>query len=118
MTKIERQCLAKTKRTLPDLLSVARETKMPLSMIAVQIGCDQSAVYKFIRRNGIEWPEVRVMQRAGFGVTIKGKTATRGQHCQMAGVTYFSVAKIRQVYDLSFPEALEVAVARKQKRAA
>lgn len=117
-SKIESLCLAKTRRTLPDLLAVARETNTPLSALAVQIGCDHSAIFKYIKRNGIEWPDVLTMQRAGFGLTIRGVTATREQHCQSAGVSYFAVAKIRQNFGLTFPEALDIAVTRKMKRAA
>lgn len=116
MTKIEALCLAKTRRTLPDLLALARETKTPLAAIAAQIGCDHSAIFKYIKRQGIEWPDVLTMQRAGFGITIAGKTATREQHCRMAGVSYFAVAKIRQNFNLTFPEALDVAASRKAKR--
>ena len=116
MTKIETLCLAKTHRTLPDLLAVARETNTPLSALAAQIGCDDSAIFKYIKRKGIEWPDVVTMQRAGFGITINGKKATREQHCQMSGVSYFAVAKIRQAFNLTFPEALDVAVSRKAKR--
>lgn len=114
--KIESLCLSKTHRTLPDLLAVARETNTPLSALAAQIGCDHSAIFKYIKRNGIEWPDVLTMQRAGFGITIRGKTATREKHCQMAGVSYFAVAKIRKAFNLTFPEALDVAVSRKAKR--
>lgn len=117
-SKIESLCLAKTRRTLPDLLAVARETNTPLSALAVQIGCDHSAIYKYIKRNGIDWPDVMTMQRSGFGLTIRGVTATRDQHCRSAGVSYFAVAKIRQNFNLSFPEALDIAVSRRKKREA
>lgn len=116
MTKIEALCLAKTHRTLPGLLAVARETNTPLSALAAQIGCDDSAIFKYIKRKGIKWPDVVTMQRAGFGITINGKKATREQHCQMAGVSYFAVAKIRKSFSLTFPEALAIVVARKAKR--
>lgn len=116
MSKIERLCLTRTKRTLPDLLSVARETMIPLNVLAVQIGCDHSAIYKYIQRKGIEWPPCIDVQRSSFAITINGKSATREQHCRNNGVTYFSVAKIRKNFDLSFLEALDIAVARKRKQ--
>ena len=116
---IEERCREKTGMEICVFLKNANAAGMSLRQVARTLGCGaRHPVMNAIRRYGIDWKTAPVGDTSSYNnITIDGITMTRIRHCARLGVSKKTVDDIRREFDLTFPEALGVAVGRKERRA-
>jgi len=85
---------------------------MSLNTVAKQLGCKRETLVRTIKRLGMEYPAGS--SRDYYALTINKITTTKQEHCRLHGVTYDMVEYYQSLHELSFPEALSIAVARRK----
>jgi len=88
---------------------------MSLNTVAKQLGCKRETLARTIKRIGVDWPsDTSGNNHQYYALTINKITATKQEHCRLHGVTYDMVEYYQSLHELSFPEALSIAVARRK----
>lgn len=114
--RLEDRCLVKFNKPFARLVMDCKASGMSLNATAKHLDCKRETLARAIRRNNLDWPSDTSGNNHGYyAITINKVTATKAEHCRRAGVTYDSVEYYQSLHNLSFPEALKIAIARKQR---
>lgn len=108
--KLNERCIAATGRTMANYFDACIGSNMSLRAMARHIGVSPGTIGNWARKTGRTWDTLPTDNSKTYGFYWRGVFDTQRGHCERHGVKYETVKAMRFRYEISFADALEIAV--------